>query len=118
MGMAQERGRAGERLAAAYLELAGFELERRNVRLGGVEVDVVARDGHTRVVVEVKLRNRPDYGGAAAAVDGPKRARLRRAAQALLGGEEGPVRVDVITVDLAADGLVLRHVRNAVTDEA
>jgi len=114
MGLAQERGRAGEALATAYLGLAGFEVRRRNVRLAGVEVDLVARDGRAWVVVEVKLRNRPDYGGAAAAVDERKRARLRRAALALLAEEGGPVRVDVVAMELTAEGLSLRHVRNAV----
>jgi putative endonuclease len=118
MGLAQEHGQAGERLAAAYLELAGLQVTRRNVRLAGVEVDLVARDGRARVVVEVKLRGRSDFGGAAGAVDARKRARLRRASLALLAEEEGPVRVDVIAMDLSADGLVLRHVRNAVTGDA
>jgi len=116
MGLAQERGRAGEALAAAYLELAGLEVVRRNVRLAGVEVDLVARQGRTRVVVEVKLRNRTDYGGATWAVDGSKCVRLRRAALALLAEEDGPVRVDVVAMDLTAEGLVLKHVRNAVTE--
>ena len=114
MGLAQTRGRAGEALAAAYLELAGLEVTRRNARLAGVEVDLVAREGRARVVVEVKLRNRPDYGGAAGAVDERKRARLRRAALALLAEEGGPVRVDVVAMDLTAEGLTLRHVRDAV----
>jgi putative endonuclease len=116
MGLAQERGRAGEALAAAYLELAGLEVKRRNVRLAGVEVDLVAREGRAWVVVEVKLRNRPDYGGAAGAVDERKCARLRRAALALLAEDGGPVRVDVVAMDLTAEGLTLRHVRNAVQD--
>ena len=118
MGLAREHGRAGETLAAAYLELAGLEVEGRNVRLAGVEVDLVAREGRTRVVVEVKLRGRPDYGGAAGAVDERKRARLRRAAQALLAERGGLVRVDVIAVDVSADGLALRHIRDAVTGGA
>ncbi len=117
MGLAQEHGRAGERLAAAYLELAGMEVTRRNVRLAGVEVDLVAREGGTRVLVEVKQRGRADYGGAVAAVDSRQRARLRRAALTLLAEEDGPVRVDVIAMDLSGDGLVLRHVRNAVTGD-
>ena len=116
MGLAQDHGRAGEALAAAYLELAGLEVVRRNARLAGVEVDLVAREGRTRVVVEVKLRNRSDYGGAAWAVDARKCARLRRAALALLVDEGGPVRVDVVAMDLTREGLVLRHVRNAVTE--
>jgi putative endonuclease len=114
MGLAQQRGRAGEDLAVAYLELAGLEVTRRNARLAGVEVDLVARDGRARVVVEVKLRNRQDYGGAAGAVDEAKSRRLRRAALALLAEEGGPVRVDVVAVDLTAEGLTLRHVRDAV----
>ena len=118
MGLAQERGRAGERLAAAFLELAGLEVTRRNVRLAGVEVDLVAREGRTRVLVEVKLRNRSDYGGAAGAVDERKCRRLRRAALALLAEEGGPVRVDVVAMDLTDEGLLLRHVRNAVTGGA
>jgi putative endonuclease len=117
MGLALQRGHAGEDLAAAYLGLVGIEVTRRNARLAGVEVDLLARDGRTRVLVEVKLRNRSDYGGAAAAVDERKRARLRRAALALTGEEAGPVRVDVIAMELAGDGLVLRHVRNAVTGD-
>ena len=114
MGLARDHGRAGEELAAAYLALAGLQVERRNVRLGGVEVDLVAREGATRVLVEVKLRGRSDYGGAVGAVDARKRERLRRAARALLGGEPGPVRVDVVAMDLTAEGLTLRHVRDAV----
>jgi putative endonuclease len=114
MGLAQERGRAGETLAAAYLELAGLEVKRRNVRLAGVEVDLVAREGRTWVVIEVKLRNRQDYGGAAGAVDERKCARLRRAALALLAEAGGPVRVDVVAMDLTTEGLALRHVRDAV----
>jgi len=116
MGLAQEHGRAGESLAAAYLTLAGLEVLRRNVRLAGVEVDLVAREGRVRVLVEVKVRGRSDYGGAAGAVDARKRERLKRAALALLAAEGGPVRVDVVAMDLTGEGLALRHIRNAVTD--
>jgi putative endonuclease len=114
MGTAQDRGHAGEDLAAAYLALAGIEVVRRNARLAGVEVDLVARDGRVRVLVEVKLRTRSDFGGAAAAVDGRKRERLRRAALALMGEGAGAVRVDVIAIETHAEGLALRHVRDAV----
>jgi putative endonuclease len=112
MGTAQDRGRAGEDLAVAYLALAGIEVVRRNARLAGVEVDLLARDGRAQVLVEVKLRTRPEYGGAAAAVDWRKCERLRRAALTLAG--EGAVRVDVIAIELGAEGLSLRHVRDAV----
>lgn len=116
MGITQMRGRAGESLAIAYLELAGCRLLARNLRLGGVEVDAVVGDGAARVVVEVKVRGRGDYGGAAAAIDHTKRARLVRAARALEQQGAACVRIDVVAVDVSPDGATVRHYRNAVTE--
>ena len=115
MGITQRRGRAGEALAAAYFELLGCEVLERNARLAGVEVDLVVGDRGTRVLVEVKLRGRADYGGAAHAVDHAKRERLRRAARAL-GAGGVTLRIDVIGLETVDGGLILRHYRNAVTD--
>lgn len=124
MGLTQTHGRAGEALAAAYLELAGCTIRARNVRLGGVEVDLIVRDGGTDVIVEVKFRGRSDYGGAVAAIDHSKRARLVRAAQvlqhdgaALQGGGAAArrVRIDVVAIELSAEGAAVRHYRSAVT---
>lgn len=116
MGLSQDRGRAGEDLAAAYLRLAGLRPVGRNLRLGGVEVDVVADDGATRVLIEVWLRSRGDFGGAAATVDRRKRERLARAALALAQQGYSRIRVDVVTVDLDPDGARLTHYRNAITE--
>ena len=116
MGITQRTGDAGERLAAAYLELAGCTVLEHNRRIAGVEVDLVAAEGATRVLVEVKYRSRADWGGAAAAVDHAKRERLRRAARALQQQGVGRVRIDVVGVELTEDGAVVRHHRNAVWD--
>ena len=116
MGTGKTRGARGESLAACWLELAGFEVLGRNVRLAGVEVDLVAREGDTQVVVEVKLRGRADYGGAAAAVGWVQRERLARAVRALERSGTGQVRVDVVAIETATDGMSLRHYRNAVTE--
>ena len=114
MATTRARGTAAESLAASYLELAGWVIEQRNVRLAGVEIDLLARDGRTCVLVEVKLRVRSDYGGAALAVDHAKRERLRRAA-ASLGLRN--MRIDVVAIDMHAEGATIRHYRSAVTDE-
>ena len=115
MGFAQDRGRAGEALAAAYLELVGCHCVARNVRLGGVEVDLVVDDGPARVLVEVRLRSRGDYGGAAETLDRRKRERLVRAAHALEQQGASHPRVDVVAIDLCATGATLTHHRNAIT---
>ncbi len=116
MGWASTRGKAGEALAIAYLELAGYRVTGRNLRIGGVEVDALVSDGPAQVVVEVKLRGRADYGGAAAAIDHVKQARLVRAARALQQEGARCVRIDVIAVDLSPDGATVRHYRSAVTE--
>lgn len=116
MGVAQTHGRAGEDLAIAYLELAGCRVIARNLKLAGVEVDAVVQDGPAQVVIEVKYRARSDYGGAAAAVDAAKRARLARAARALQPGGSARVRIDVISIELSAEGAMVRHFRSAVTE--
>ncbi len=116
MGRAQERGRIAERLAAEFLAYEGIEVCERNVRMGGVEVDLLARDGATWLVVEVKARGRLDFGGAGAAVDRVKRERLLRAARALQQQGRARVRIDVVTVEPGATGLRMEHVRNAVTE--
>ena len=114
MGFAQDRGRAGEALAAAYLELVGCRLVARNVRLAGVEVDLVVDDGVSRVLVEVRLRSRADYGSAATTLDRTKRERLVRAARALEQQGVRHPRVDVVAIDLSATGATLTHHRNAI----
>ena len=109
-----QRGRAGEALAAAYLEMRGCTLVARNERYGGVEVDLVVDEGATRVLVEVRMRSRDDYGGAAATVNPRKQHRLLRAASAMLQLGHSRLRIDVVALDLADDGLRLTHHRNAV----
>ncbi len=116
MGFAQDRGRAGEALAAAYMELVGCRVVARNARPGGVEVDLVVDDAGVTVIVEVRLRTRGDYGGAAATVDRRKQERLARAAHALEQQGAREVRVDVVALDVSPGGAVLTHYRNAVTE--
>jgi putative endonuclease len=116
MGLAKQRGEAGEAMAAAYLELIGCRVLARNVRLAGVQVDLVVEEGRCHVVVEVKMRNRSDYGGAAMAMDHNQSARLARAARTLLGEGARAIRVDVVAVELEPDGARLRHYRSALNE--
>lgn len=115
MGIAGAHGAAGEALAAAYFELIGCRVAARNTKLAGVEIDLLIEDDRTAVVVEVKTRMRGDYGGAALAVDAVKRERLKRAAR-VLAQQGARVRIDVAAIELTADGVALRHYRNAVSD--
>ena len=73
-------GRFGEQLAVRHLEAAGLRILDRNWRCAEGEIDIVAADGDTLVVCEVKTRSGTGFGDPAEAVVGAKAARLRRLA--------------------------------------
>jgi putative endonuclease len=103
-------GALGEQIAAAYLEVQGYDIVARGIRVAGVQVDLLARRGATLVLVEVKLRATA-RAVAADSLGAPQRRRLRRAAHALLAREPGVdcVRMDAVGIDVERHGLTLQH---------
>jgi len=69
---------------AWHYRLRGYRILARNARAGGVELDLIVRRGRRLVFCEVKLKEGPGFGDPLEAVDEPKRARLRRGAEAWL----------------------------------
>lgn len=109
--MAIARGVAGERaerLAADYLAARGVTIIERNFRRRCGELDLVARDGETLVFVEVRLRTRRDFGGAAASITAAKRARIAAAAGLYLArlGHTPPCRFDAVLLDALDPGRI------------
>jgi putative endonuclease len=102
-----ELGQRAELAAVDYLFASGFELLARNLRLGHLELDIVARKGPLVVVTEVRTRGAGAFTGPFASVNGVKRARLRTAVGRLwrnrLSGMKGVerVRIDVAAVSFS-----------------
>ena len=115
MRTTQALGRYGEDLAARTLHNAGMVVLERNWRCELGEIDIVAREGTTLVVCEVKTRSSTAYGAPIHAVTPRKAARLRRLAVAWLA--EHPVhpaviRIDVVGILRPAHGeTVVEHLR-------
>ena len=110
----RQRGQDGEDAACERLRRAGLRVLRRNYRVRGGEVDIVARDGHTLVFVEVRCRSHAGWGGAAASVDARKRARIVLAARHYLACAEGAAAQPACRFDVVAiDGASLRWIRDA-----
>lgn len=102
--MSSARGAAGaqaEALAADFLARRGLAIVERNWRRRCGELDLIARDGDTLVFVEVRLRTRGDFGGAAASITAAKRARMVAAAGHYLAGlgRTPPCRFDAVLLD-------------------
>ncbi len=114
-------GERGEDLAYFHLCAHGYTVVARRwhaARLRG-DLDLVAWDGETLVVVEVKTRTARDMAPAEAAVDEAKKKMLRRMALAYRRRlpepwrDLVPLRFDVLSVyDLPA-GPQFEHLRNA-----
>jgi len=96
-----ELGVRGEAIAARYLEAGGLVMLDHNWRCREGEIDLVATDGTTVVIVEVKTRSGTGLGRPAEAVTPIKLARLRRLAQLWLAANRVgwvEVRFDVVAV--------------------
>jgi len=110
-------GQAAEQAACRHLERAGYRPVARNFRSRLGELDIVAIEGDVLALVEVRYRSRRDFGGAAASITAGKRARLVRAAQALLKRHPElaglPARFDVVEVDGEPGALRCRLIRAA-----
>jgi putative endonuclease len=125
----RQLGQVGEELAARLLDEAGLAIVARNWRCVYGELDLVAHEVAPDyaqggiavtwlVVVEVRIRRGTRYGTAQASVTPAKQAKLRTVAEAYVQatGWQGPWRIDVVAIQLDAQGRLMDkvHLRHAV----
>lgn len=99
-------GDKGEDVAALYLERKGIEILERNWRCSFGEVDIIARDDNTIILLEVKtrtMRNNEERVIPELAVGSRKRAKYEKLALIYLAKQ---VQVDSVRFDVAAVRLV------------
>lgn len=94
-------GRRGEALVADWLERRSFSIVGRNVRVGRLELDLIARRARLLVFCEVRSLSSDRLYAPAESIDGRKIARLRQAAARWLADQRirgVDVRFDVAAV--------------------
>lgn len=96
-------GQLGEDLAHRFLRRHGFTIVARNYRprSGPGEIDLVAREGDTVAIIEVKSRHSNEFGPPERSVDLEKRKALVRAARDYARRADIPwsqVRFDIVTI--------------------
>jgi putative endonuclease len=72
-------GARAEEIVALHLEAAGFAIVARNLRLGFLEIDIVARRAGLVAVVEVRTRGPSSWTSGFGSLTPAKCARIRRA---------------------------------------
>ncbi|EFM13041.1 protein of unknown function UPF0102 [Paenibacillus curdlanolyticus YK9] len=116
-----ETGKIGEAAAERHLVEAGYLIRERNWRCRAGEVDIIAEQDGTMVVIEVRTRRSSSsaaFGLAAESVDFRKCQKVRMVTEIYLQTRKlsgRTVRFDVITVMLGADNTLinLTHIQNA-----
>jgi putative endonuclease len=113
-------GQRAELAVVDYLVVRRFDILGQNVRLGSLELDVVARQGPLVAVVEVRTRGKTSYQHAFESLNATKRARLHRAVRRLwreqlraMPGVER-VRIDVAAVTFEGGVTSVEYVEGAI----
>ncbi len=100
-------GQRSERAAAAYLRRQGARILARNLHTRGGEIDLLARQRHTLLVVEVRSTESRDVERTVQSIDQAKQRTLTQAALAFLAGagllEDVSVRFDVLILSWPPD---------------
>jgi putative endonuclease len=118
-----DRSRSGQRAEVAvadYLVASGYRVLARNLRLGPLELDVVAQKDDVVAVVEVRTRGPGSLQGPFESVTATKRARLRRAVRRLWRErlwrmkDVQRVRIDVAAVTFEAGQTRVEYVEDAI----
>jgi putative endonuclease len=92
-------------LVAARLERQGFDIVGRNVRVGRLELDVIARRGSLVVVCEVRSRRHARVVFPSETIDRKKLGRIRRATAMWLREQRlGQVRTRIDAAAVVFDG--------------
>jgi putative endonuclease len=114
-----ELGQRAELAVADYLFALGFDLLGRNVRLGHLELDVVARRGTLLVVTEVRTRGPGSFLSAFESVTRTKRRRLALAVDRLWRRHRSWMTgIDRVRIDVAAVSFVGRETHVAYAESA
>lgn len=119
-------GNFGEKVCAQFLRKSGYKIIGRNVRMGHLEIDIIASNKEYIVFVEVKTRNteKNNILRPAAAVDSDKRTNLINFAYSFVKSlpekeKNKQPRIDVCEVLVSGDKKLkvcdFNYIENAVT---
>lgn len=108
-------GKAGEQMAAEYLQKKGYEIVARNFRYQKAEVDIIALNEDTLIAVEVKTRSTPDFGDPQEFVKSKQIQQLLKAVDHFVNEQEldVEVRFDIVAIIRNKSGVRIEHLENA-----
>lgn len=119
MATHNDTGAWGERVAREYLLAQGYAMAAENVKVGSVEIDIIATHLNRICFVEVKTRSE-NFTDPLEAVDSRKRARMVRAADSWMRQYDNlPLepQFDIILIIGTPEHYTLEHIPDAFYPE-
>ncbi|KPD04454.1 YraN family protein [Moellerella wisconsensis] len=111
-------GQYYERQAQYFLQRQGMSFVQRNISNRGGEIDLLMRDKHYWVFVEVRFRRNLRYGGALVSVTQKKRKKILTAAKLWLAQRNESFDTALCRFDICAiTGQQFEWVPNAFNDD-
>jgi putative endonuclease len=110
-----ELGKAGEEIAAVYLQENGYQILEKNWKFNRKEIDIIAQKGRFVVFVEVKTRSTDFFGRPEEAVTHGKQKFLIGAADQYLQqiSFEAEARFDILSVIKKGQHMEIKHIPDA-----
>lgn len=108
-------GKKAERHALLLLKSCGYKIIRKNYRNRFGEIDIVAFDRDTLVLVEVKFRSSHKFGLPEEAVDQKKLDKIKKVGYLFWKSnfpEVRKVRIDVVSVEIIEKSLRSKIIKN------
>lgn len=110
-------GNLGEECAVKYLVKNKYIILERNYRCRFGEIDIIAKQGHTLVFVEVKTRRSTNFGYPVEAITKIKQKHIYNTARHYLLSSKvrySDIRVDAIEVYIQGKNFRINHIKRII----
>lgn len=110
-----DQGKFGEEQAVAFLKKLGYKILECNWQFKKFEIDIIALDGDTLVVAEVKTRKNEEFGTPETFVTRAKQRQLIKGINEYVSQKniENEIRFDVVAVLADGQRVVIEHIPDA-----
>ena len=113
----KQLGKSGEDYCANHLQNEGYEILERNFHSPYGEIDIIAKDGHHLVFIEVKTRSKDSVDHTKLDITYSKQKKITKTAMFFLVNYHNPeileYRFDVIILKKEEKHLDINHFKNA-----
>ncbi len=108
-------GDKGEQLAVEFLEKNSYLVLERNWRSGKSEIDIIAKQAHRLIFVEVKTRSSTYFGAPESAVTQRKQNQLVKGAIEYMHKvqHDSAIRFDIISIVIVKEQVEINHIEDA-----